>query len=48
MKKADLKAAKKIDSPLAKYNAAGQLFCVLCNQSVKNELVWTAHINGSA
>lgn len=37
---------KKIDSPLAKYNSAGQLFCVLCNAQVKNEIYWTGHING--
>lgn len=39
-------AAKKIDSPLAKYNSAGQLTCIVCNCVVKNELVWTAHVNG--
>jgi len=38
--------AKKIDSPLAKYNSAGQLTCIVCNSVVKNELVWTAHVNG--
>lgn len=27
-----------------KYNNAGQLFCVLCNAPVKNELLWNAHI----
>ncbi|CAL8108744.1 unnamed protein product [Orchesella dallaii] len=37
---------KKIDSPLAKYNSTGQLFCVLCNSQVKNEIFWTGHING--
>lgn len=37
---------KKIDSPLAKYNSTGQLFCVLCNTQVKNEIYWTGHING--
>jgi zinc finger protein 830 len=41
-----LGTAKKIDSPLAKYNSAGQLTCIVCNSVVKNELVWTAHING--
>ncbi|EFX81429.1 hypothetical protein DAPPUDRAFT_50175 [Daphnia pulex] len=39
-------SAKKIDSPLAKYNSAGQLTCIVCNSVVKNELVWTAHVNG--
>ncbi|XP_057373501.1 zinc finger protein 830-like [Daphnia carinata] len=37
---------KKIESPLAKYNSVGQLTCIVCNSVVKNELVWTAHING--
>ena len=37
---------KKIESPLAKYNSAGQLTCVVCNAVVKSEMVWTAHING--
>lgn len=39
-------AAKKIDSPLAKYNSIGQLTCVLCNCPVKSDLLWTAHIQG--
>lgn len=39
-------AVKKIESPLAKYNNAGQLTCVICNVVVKSEMVWTAHING--
>lgn len=38
--------AKKIESPLAKYNSVGQLTCIVCNSVVKNELVWTAHVNG--
>lgn len=37
--------AKKIDSPLAKYNALNQLTCVLCSQVIKSELYWTAHVN---
>lgn len=41
-----LGTTKKIDSPLAKYNSAGQLTCVVCNTAVKSEMVWTAHING--
>ena len=39
-------AVKKIDSPLAKYNSAGQLTCIVCNTIIKSEMVWTAHING--
>jgi Zinc-finger double-stranded RNA-binding len=37
--------AKRIESPLAKYNNLGQLTCVVCNQTVKSELFWTAHLN---
>jgi zinc finger protein 830 len=36
---------KKIESPLAKYNSAGQLTCIICDQVVKSELVWNAHVN---
>ncbi|ELU02131.1 hypothetical protein CAPTEDRAFT_26823, partial [Capitella teleta] len=28
------------------YNSAGQLSCALCNQPVKSELLWNAHIQG--
>lgn len=41
-----ISALRKIDSPLAKYNSAGQLMCIICNTVVKSEMVWTAHING--
>lgn len=36
---------KKIESPLAKYNEAGQLTCVLCKSVVRSEAVWNVHIN---
>jgi len=36
---------KRIDSPMAKYNSIGQLLCIVCNQVVKSELVWNAHIS---
>lgn len=36
---------KKIESPLAKYNSSGQLTCIICDQVVKSELVWNAHVN---
>ncbi|XP_059046052.1 zinc finger protein 830 [Achroia grisella] len=35
----------KIDNPLAKYNNAGQLTCILCNSIVRSENVWTVHMN---
>lgn len=43
-KKKDTKIVK-IDNPLAKYNNAGQLTCILCNSIVRSENVWTVHIN---
>ncbi|XP_030828902.1 zinc finger protein 830 [Strongylocentrotus purpuratus] len=39
-------SVKRIESPLAKYNNLGQLICVVCNQQVKNEILWTAHLQG--
>ncbi|KAL4716637.1 hypothetical protein ACJJTC_008272 [Scirpophaga incertulas] len=36
---------KKIDNPLAKYNTAGQLTCVLCSSIVKSAHAWPVHIN---
>lgn len=33
-------AGKKIESPYAKYNSTGQLFCVVCNVQIKNEMYW--------
>nr|XP_029732778.1 zinc finger protein 830-like [Aedes albopictus] len=38
-------ASKRIESPLAKYNDAGQLTCILCNSVVRSEAVWKVHIN---
>ncbi|KAM3967375.1 zinc finger protein 830 [Aphomia sociella] len=35
----------KIDNPLAKYNNAGQLTCILCKSIVRSENVWTIHVN---
>ncbi|CAB3976896.1 zinc finger 830 [Paramuricea clavata] len=46
MKEQRNKSKKKIDSPLARYNNAGQLFCVLCNTIIKSDLLWDAHIRG--
>lgn len=35
----------KVTNPLAKYNDAGQLTCVLCKTVVRSENVWHVHIN---
>lgn len=43
-KKKDNKPTK-IDNPLAKYNSAGQLMCLLCSSIVRSENVWQVHIN---
>ena len=37
--------SKRIESPLAKYNPIGQLTCLVCNQVVKSENLWNAHLN---
>ncbi|PVD26420.1 hypothetical protein C0Q70_14096 [Pomacea canaliculata] len=36
--------AKKIDHPLAKYNSLSQLVCTVCNNVIKNDNLWVAHI----
>ncbi|XP_053603400.1 zinc finger protein 830 [Plodia interpunctella] len=43
-KKKDTKSTK-IDNPLAKYNNAGHLTCILCSSVVRSENVWTVHVN---
>ncbi|XP_022788485.1 zinc finger protein 830-like isoform X2 [Stylophora pistillata] len=39
-------AKKTVDSPLARYNSAGQLSCVVCDINIKNEFLWTSHVLG--
>ncbi|XP_064071537.1 zinc finger protein 830 [Vanessa tameamea] len=34
-----------INNPLAKYNNAGQLMCILCSSIVRSENVWQIHLN---
>ncbi|CAG9795079.1 unnamed protein product [Diatraea saccharalis] len=43
-RKKDLKPIQ-INNPLAKYNNAGQLTCVLCSSIVRSEQVWPVHVN---
>lgn len=38
-------ASRRIDSPLAKYDAANQLSCVVCTVKIKNESLWTSHLS---
>ncbi|XP_027038115.1 zinc finger protein 830-like isoform X2 [Pocillopora damicornis] len=52
-RKVDLRLVKRkreaktsIDSPLARYNSAGQLSCVVCDMTIKNEFLWTSHVLG--
>lgn len=35
----------QINNPLAKYNNAGQLMCILCSSIVRSENVWQVHLN---
>ncbi|XP_014669423.1 PREDICTED: zinc finger protein 830-like [Priapulus caudatus] len=37
---------KGVDSPHAKYNSLGQLYCTICSTQVKTDLLWPAHVNG--
>ncbi|CAG5132647.1 unnamed protein product [Candidula unifasciata] len=37
-------SSKKVNHPLAKYNSLNQLVCVLCNNIIKNDLLWTSHL----
>lgn len=37
----------KIDNPLAKYNNAGQLMCILCSSIVRSENIWQVHVNSN-
>ncbi|KAA0718443.1 Zinc finger protein 830 [Triplophysa tibetana] len=37
---------KRVDSPYAKYNSAGQLSCALCNAPIKSALLWQTHVLG--
>ncbi|XP_068631079.1 zinc finger protein 830 [Battus philenor] len=39
------KKPTKINNPLAKYNNAGQLMCILCTSIVRSENVWQVHLN---
>ncbi|XP_058960194.2 zinc finger protein 830-like isoform X1 [Pocillopora verrucosa] len=52
-RKVDLRLVKRkreaktsINSPLARYNSAGQLSCVVCDMTIKNEFLWTSHVLG--
>lgn len=44
-KRRALESLKKIESPLAKYSANGELTCIVCSSVVKSEAVWSIHIN---
>eukprot|EP00898_Chlorokybus_atmophyticus_P008214 jgi/Chlat1/8394/Chrsp80S07831 len=43
MKGAVQKRDNRIDHPLAKYNASGQLTCAVCQVVVKSEAIWSVH-----
>lgn len=42
--KAQGKVAKRIESPLAKYDEAGKLWCVVCNIVIHSESIWSSHL----
>ncbi|BFZ07753.1 hypothetical protein BsWGS_10792 [Bradybaena similaris] len=37
-------SSKKVNHPLAKYNSLNQLVCILCNNVIKNDILWTSHL----
>ncbi|ESO86144.1 hypothetical protein LOTGIDRAFT_204560 [Lottia gigantea] len=39
------KDIQRIDHPFAKYNTLGQLVCVICNTTVKSEIIWPTHLH---
>lgn len=45
-KQRQVERQKRVESPFAKYNSAGQLSCVLCNAHIKTEILWQAHVLG--
>ena len=38
----------KVDHPLAKYNSKGDLYCLLCNNLIKNANAWKVHLSTKA
>ena len=38
----------RIDSPLARYDDRGQLWCRICNQIINNEFLWSTHLIGKS
>ncbi|KAI2809743.1 U6 snRNA-associated Sm-like protein LSm2 [Blomia tropicalis] len=42
--KAQGKVTKRIESPLAKYDEAGKLWCVVCNIVIHSESIWSSHL----
>nr|XP_046915497.1 zinc finger protein 830-like [Dermatophagoides farinae] len=42
------KKCTRIDSPLARYDERGQLWCRICNQIINNELLWSTHLIGKS
>lgn len=39
------KVGSKVDHPLAKYNSRGDLYCLLCNNLIKNANIWKVHLS---
>ncbi|XP_065666562.1 zinc finger protein 830-like isoform X1 [Hydra vulgaris] len=37
-------SVKKINHPLAKYNNLDQIVCIVCDLTVKNEIMWNTHL----
>ena len=39
---------KKIESPLARYDSAGRLSCILCDQNISSDSLWSQHISSKS
>jgi zinc finger protein 830 len=42
--KEQIQSRKKVEHPLARYNNVGQLTCIICNVTVKSEILWSSHL----
>ena len=41
------RAARRVEHPHASYSDAGKLVCTVCNEQVKTESLWDAHLRGA-
>lgn len=44
--RAQSKKDTRINSPLAKYDSQNNLWCIVCNQMISSDLIWSTHLIG--